>query len=407
MRIVIAGNGPAAISAIESIRLYDETCEIVVVSPECDRAYTPCFLGRYVSGRIDLDELYFRPDGFYDRQHVEVLRDAVVGVTPEEHLVHLEGGGSLGYDRLLLALGAGTVEPDVPGLEGAGVVGFRDLSDAEKIRALSADGRRALVLGSGFVAMEAVEALVEIGMDVSVVVRTDRILRRLFDADVAAAVEADIASHGVRFLKDNGLASVERDDTGRLVAALMTDGERVECDLIVTAVGMRPNTHVVAGTGMGVGDGILTDDHMRTNIPDVWAAGDVAEPEIAGVRRVNLIHPNAILTGRVAGASMVGVHRPMSSHFRDMNVLTVFGRSYLSVGTIDSSESLSRIDDDGGLVKVFLDHDVVMGIQMMGDVTRGGIYAALIGRRLPDGVADRLMSPEFNFGDIETWPFEA
>jgi NAD(P)H-nitrite reductase large subunit len=406
VRIVIAGNGPAAVSAIESIRQYDDETEIVVVSPECDRAYTPCFLGRYVTGRIELDDLYFRPEDFYDKQRVEVVRDAVLSVAPAEHTVFLESGDSLSYDRLLLACGAGTVEPEVPGLKGPGVVGFRDLADAEKIRGLVVAGNRALVLGSGFVAMEAVEALAEVGMDVSVVVRTERILRRLFDAEVADAVETDVAGHGVTFLKNSDLARVERDADGGLVAALMADGSRVECDLIVTAIGMRPNVSIVSGTDVEVGNGILTDHHMRTNVPDVWAAGDLAEPEIAGVRRVNLIHPNAILTGRVAGASMVGVHRPMSSHFRDMNVLTLFGKSYLSIGSIDSPQSLSRIDDDGGLVKVFLDSNVVTGIQMMGDVTRGGIYAALIGRRLPEGVTERLMSPEFNFGDIETWPFE-
>jgi len=406
VRIVIAGNGPAAISAIEAIRLYDDQCEVVVISPECDRAYTPCFLGRYVTGRIDLDELYFRSADFYERQRVDVLRDALLQVLPEEHAVRLESGETLGYDRLLLACGAGTIEPDVPGLQGAGVVGFRDLNDAERIRELVVGSRRALVVGSGFVAMEAVESLVEVGMDVSVLVRTDRILRRLFDPEVAAAVEADVAAHGVHFVKDADLVSIERDDDGNPVAAVLADGRRIECDLIVTAIGMRPNTHVVAGTEIAVHSGILTDHHMQTSVSDVWAAGDLAEPEIAGVTRVNLIHPNAILTGRVAGAAMVGVHRPMSSHFRDMNVLTLFGRSYLSIGSIDSPESLSRADEDGDVVKVFLDDGVVMGIQMGGDVTRGGIYAALIGRRLPDGVAERLMSPEFNFGDIETWPFE-
>jgi nitrite reductase (NADH) large subunit len=407
-RIVIVGNGPAAVSAVEAIRRFDAISDLVMIASDIARPYTPCFLGQYVSGRIGLDELALRSEDFYERLRVELRAgDRVVAVLPAEHEIVLGSGEHLAYDRLLLACGATSVEPDIPGIEGPGVAGFRGLADADEIRSRVGSVRDAVVLGSGFVAMEAAEALATAGAGVTVIARGDRVLRRLFDAQVAGLVEQRIAEHGVRVLKRCELVEVVRDaSSGSVTGVVLGDGTRLPCELLVLAVGVHPNTGLVDGTGIDVGTGILTDASMRTSVPDVWAAGDVAEPEIGGVRKMNLIHPNAVLTGRVAGQSIAGVGRPMSSHFAEMNVLTVFGTSYLSVGTLSSTDVLVREDERGQLLKILVEDGVVRSVQMVGNVARGGLYAALIGRRLPAGVSERLLSPEFNFGDIETWPFD-
>jgi nitrite reductase (NADH) large subunit len=407
MKIVIVGNGPAAVSAVEAIRRLDTASDIVMLAADSARPYTPCFLGQYVSGRVGLGELALRPEDFYETQRVELRSgDKVVAVLAAEHEVVLESGEHLDYDRLLLACGAESVIPDVPGVKGPGVAGFRGLADADEIRSRVGSVRSAVVLGSGFVAMEAAEALVDAGVEVTVVARSDRLLRRLFDRQVTDIVEERVAEHGVHVLKERDVVEVVRDaGDGSVTGVVFGDGTRVPCQLLVLAVGMRANTALVDGTGIEVGEGILTDASMRTSVPDVWAAGDVAEPEIGGVRKVNLIHPNAVLTGKVAGQSIVGAGHPMASHFADMNVLTVFGTSYLSVGTLGAGDALVRVDDRGQMLKVLLEDGVVRCIQMVGNVVRGGLYAALIGRRLPEGVSERLLSPEFNFGDIETWPF--
>jgi nitrite reductase (NADH) large subunit len=407
VRIVIVGNGPAAVSAVEAIRSVDAVSDILMLAGDSDRPYTPCFLGKYISGRIGIDELALRPGDFYERFRVDLrVGDKVTEVLPDEHKLLLASGERLAYDRLLIACGAESVVPDVPGIEGPGVVGMRGLADADEIRARLASVRHAVVLGSGFVALEAAEALVDAGVPVTVIARGDRVLRRLFDHQVARLVEERVVARGVRVLKERDLVAVERDAADCSVTGIvLSDGAVVECELLVLAVGMRANTAMVEGTAIELDRGILTDELMRTNLPDVWAAGDVAEPEIRGVRKMNLIHPNAVLTGKVAGLSIVGVERPMSSHFADMNVLTLFGTSYLSVGSLGGNEALSRTDASGDLLKVVVEDDVVRGVQMVGNVSRGGLYAALIGRRLPEGVSVPLMSPDFNFGDIETWPF--
>lgn len=407
MRVVIVGGGAAAVSAVEAIRQQDTRSSIVVITAEDARPYTPCFLGRYVTGRIGFDELALRPTGHLEQLGVEVRAGrTAVRIDAASHEIVLDDGEHIAYDALLLAYGARQIVPPVPGILGPGTVGFRTLTDADRLRERLGEARNALVLGSGFVALEAAEALAEAGLDVGVLVRTGRVLRRLFDEQVAARVEEHMTSRGVRFLKNTSLTGIRRDGTGGVLTSVVLDGDvEVPCDLLVLAVGAAPDTALARTAGIDVAEGILTDASMRTSVPGIWAAGDVSEPEIAGVRKVNLIHPHAILTGRIAGLSITGSDRPMSSHFRDMNVLTVFGKSFLSIGEIGQGDALVRHEGSDDLLKVFVDDGVVTGVQIIGNVARGGIYAALLGRRLPEGVGARLLAPDFNFGDIETWPF--
>jgi NAD(P)H-nitrite reductase large subunit len=401
MRIVIVGNGPAATSAVEAIRETDPVSDVTIISGEEGCAYTPCFLAKLVAGTADAGKLALKCDDFYQVNRVELLTgNAVASVEPEAHRVVLEDGTRIGYDRLLLACGARAVVPDEPDLSGEGVFSFRTLADAVAIRDRAKDVHDVVVLGSGFVAMEIAEALAEVGATVSLVARTDHILRRVFDPEVADMVEAHLTRHGVRFQKCCNLVGVERDAEGRLTAAVLSSGQRVPCRMLVVGVGMRPNTEIVAGTAIACDQGILTDDAMRTSVPDIYAAGDVAQADIGGVCKVNLIHPNAVATGRVAGANMVGGDRTMAEHLPDMNVLTLFGRSFLAVGALEGERVLRRTGASGDLVKVFADADgLIKGVELVGDVTRGGLYASLIARGVHAGDVPGLLSPDFNYAE--------
>jgi NAD(P)H-nitrite reductase large subunit len=399
MDIVIVGNGPAALAAVEAIRETDATSVVTVISPEDGCAYTPCFLGKFVAGKVEVDGLALKCADFYETHGVRLLTGrAVASVVPEENTVVLEDGTRIGYDRLLLACGAGPVVPEHLDLSGPGVFYFRSLADATAIRARARGVRDAVVLGSGFVAMEIAEALTEIGVQVSAVARTDHILRRVFDAEVADMVEDHMSRNGVRFRKCCNLMSVERDERGELKAAVLSDGQRVPCEMLVVGIGMRPSTGIVEGTPVACGVGILTDDGMRTSVDNIYAAGDVAESEIAGVRKVNLIHPNAVAAGRVAGSNMVGGDKRMEAHLVDMNVLTVFGRAFMAVGALEGDMVLRRAAGPSGLVKVFADSTgLIKGAELVGDVTRGGLYASLVARRVRvDDVRD-LLAPSFNY----------
>lgn len=397
MRIVIAGNGPAAIRAVEAVRETGDASSITIVSAERERAYTPCFLSKYVAGHIGLRELAIRPEDFYERHGVELRGGTPVAtVVPEEHAVVLADGSRLAYDRLLLACGATSVVPRT--IEpGQGIAGFRTLTDADAIIAQAKDARHAIVLGSGFVAAEIAEALAELGVPTSLVARKTRILRRIFDGEVADMIEAHMAEGGVRFLKEREFTGIERDADGRLSAVIFGE-ERIPCDFLVLAVGMRPNLAPVRGTSIAYDRGVLVDAGMRTSAPDVFAAGDMAEVEIDGVRKANLIHPNAVATGRIAGYNMVGGDKAMPAHLSDMNVLNVFGRSYLSTGTLEGERIITQPMEPDGMLRLFIGADeTIIGAQLVGDVAKGGLYASLIQRRASITELPDLLSPDFNY----------
>jgi len=401
MRHVIVGNGPAALSAVEALRRTDPSCDITVVAGEQARAYTPCFLARFVSGEMAEEKLALKNEDFYEKHRVTLLSGvAATGIRPAENSVTLADGSALAYDRLLLACGAAPLVPPVPGLAGSGVVTFKSFDDAVAIRALSALLGNVVVLGSGFVAVEIAEALVKLGMRVTMVARKERILRRIFDDEVAGMAEEHLVSNGVRIVKQRELREAERFGMRReLTTAVLSHGERLPCDLLVVAVGMQPNIGILGGSGIDTARGVLVDDHMRTSIPNIFAAGDLAEIEISGVYKVNLIHPNAVATGEIAGRVMAGADARLEAHLEDMNVLTLFGRSFLSAGALEGGHVLERRQDGRGLVKLFAGDDgFVSGVQLVGDVTRGGLYRSLIQRRVPVAAIPDILSPRFNYG---------
>lgn len=400
MHIVIVGNGPAALSAVEAIREKDEACDITILSLEAERAYTPCFLAKHVAGKIESDVMALKCDDFYESHRVELISgQAVTAVVPQDNAVVLADGSRVHYDKLLLACGADPVIPDSPDLSGEGIFVFKSFADADRIRARAQLARHVVVLGSGFVAMEIAEALAETGGAVTVVARTDRILRRIFDPEVAGMVEEHMCQNGVSFAKGRDLVGVERaEETGDIKAIVLSDGERLPCDMLVVGVGMRPNVGIVAGTSVATDRGILTDDAMRTSEPNIYAAGDVAVAEIAGVRKASLIHPNATATGRIAGYNMVGAGQRMSAHIADMNVLTLFGHSFFSAGSMEGERVLRRAVGADGLVKVFADGaGLITGVELVGDVTRAGLYASLIARGVTVDAVPGLLEPTFNY----------
>ncbi len=374
LRYVIVGGGIAAVRAVEAIRQRDQAGTITVVCGEPMLPYSRVVLPQYLSGERDIASMLLREPAWWQRMNVELLVGVSARQLDEEgRQVLLEGGRILAYDRLLAATGAAPARLEVPGAELAGVACFHALSDAESFK--EAKPRAAVVVGGGFVALKAAEALHAAGVAVTLVVRS-RLLRRTLDATAARLVEERLHRSGIRVMRGALVREIEG-RLGRVAGVRLVDGRRLACEAVVAAAGTRPCVEWLCGSAVRVERGVVVGEDLRTTAPDVWAAGDVAQTYdlIAGRPAVNAIWPAAAEQGRLAGAAMAG-ERAVYDGSASLNTLDVCGLAVASFGEVPEEGTAepqgaglayaSRSYRDGRLV----------GAVMVGDIREAGLLLA-------------------------------
>lgn len=400
MKIVIIGNGPAAVSAAETVRGLDGDCEIVMISKETVPFYSPCPLAEYVEASVPREHLFLRDENFYrDKRIVTLFGCAAVGIDTAARQVKLENGTLVDYDRLLIASGAIAFMPPIPGLaDTPGVFTLKTLADAEGILARLPQARRAVVIGSGFIGLEAAQGLIRCGLQVTVLEALGQVLPQMLDAEMSALVERRLREHGVEVLTNCKAEAVLGGASG--ITAVRAGGREIACDLLVCAAGVRPDLPLVAGSGIATAAGILVDEHMQTNVPGVYAAGDIVEAaDTQGQRRVLANWPNATNGGRVAALNMMGVER-RSRGMESINVVRIFEVAVASFGT-NKGERTLRYEEKGVLRKLALSGGRIVGGQMYGDVNRTGLLHELMvkGRDI-SALEGELLGPNFGYGRL-------
>lgn len=397
MNILIAGNGPAAISAIEEIREIDDESSITLVSKEKERAYSPCYLYHYVSGDITRDKLYIKEDDFYEKNNVNTLFGiSIEKVIPERQSVKLSDGNTLPYDRLLIAVGAEPMLPEIPGIHGDGVFFFKSLEDAERIMSIISKIKKAAVIGGGFIGLEIAEAFRKKGISVIVIEKETRILPRMLDEEMAGIVKSYLLKNGIEIITGKVIEEIERKEDGSIKGIRTMDGIKVSADIVIVSAGVRPNMKLVEGTGIRTEKGIIVNERMETSIPGIYAAGDVAEIEIRGIRKLNPIWLNATVGGSIAGANMIGISKKLDTHIPDMNLINLAGFYIFSGGSPVGTGSIKRQDSSGIKKFIFDEDNRVKGIQIIGnEALKGGLYLNLLGRSLKE---TQEIIREFNYG---------
>ncbi len=402
MKIVIIGNGPAAVAAAEAARELDGHCGITMISKEAVPFYSPCPLAEYVEASVPRDHLFLRDEKFYRDQDITTFFGhpaTAIGTTARRVTV---GSGSdaaeLPYERLLIASGARAIMPPIPGLAGTpGVFALKTLADADGIVARLPAARRAVVIGSGFIGLEAAQALVRRGLAVTVVEALSQVLPQMLDAEMAALVETRLRDHGVDVRVNSPAEAVLGGQAG--VSAVRVGGQEIPCDLVVCAVGVRPDLSLLAGSGISTATGILVNEFMETNQPDVYAAGDIVEGfDRQGQRRVLPIWPNAVNGGRIAGGNMVAARTRSFRGLDGINVVRIFDLPVASFGSSAGERSL-RYAGNGILKKLSLSSGRVVGAQFFGDVNATGLYHELMNKGVDVGSFEsELLSPGFGYG---------
>ncbi len=335
LHVAIVGNSAAGLSALEALRARDRAARVTLVSAEEGPAYSRVLLPYFLGGKIREQGLRIRSAGFYEAHGAETLfAMPVEGIDVAARRLEFAGGRRLGFDRLLLATGASPVRPPIPGLDGPQVHSLWTLGDALRLDALLRPGARVLVLGAGFVALQAASAAARREAHVTVVEIADQVLPRVLDVPAARLVRAQMEAHGVVVHTATRTESVERSRVGEL--RVHAGGlEPIAVDVIVVGAGIRPNDGLLSQAVSADGPGFFVDAAMGTVVDGVFAAGDVARAPVldGGPPQVHGLWPAAIEQGRVAGANLVGGDAVYPGSL-SMNVCEVFGLTVASLGRV-------------------------------------------------------------------------
>ena len=378
MKYVIIGNSIAAAACIEGIRSVDGEGDITVVSAENYQVYGRPLISYYLLGRVKLENMNYRPADFYGKNNVSVLygRRATKIDAPSK-TVFLDDGKKLKYNKLLVATGS---RPFVPPMEGLDKVeskfSFMTMDDMLALEVALSPEKSVLVIGAGLIGLKCVEGILQRVKSVSVVDMADRILPSILDAEGAAIVQRGLEERGVQFYLSDSAAKF----TGN--RAYLKSGKEIDFDILVVAVGVRPNTDLVKDAGGEVNRGIVVDKGMRTSLADVYAAGDCAEgfDSSIGANRILALLPNAYFQGSIAGVNMAG---GIASHTDaiPMNAIGFFDTHVLTAGVYEGEV----IADIHGNVykKLFVKDGYLVGFILINDFLRAGIYTSLIRQKTP------------------------
>ena len=378
MRYVIIGGSAAAIGCIEGVRSVDKTGEIILITRETEWNYSRPLISYLLEGKTTRDKMWCRPDSFFTRNGVTVKAGVLAtALDAGDRTVRLSTGERLAYDRLLAATGSRPFVPPIPGLETVErTFCFQTLSDASALAEALRPESRVLILGAGLTGVKCAEGIRGLCAQIAIADLAPRVLPAVLDDTGAAMVQARMEEKGVRFYLNDSAAAF-RGNTARLQS-----GTELEFDVLVTAVGVRPNTQLVADAGGAVDRGILVDGRCATTLPDVYAAGDCAQgyDAVSGEKRMLPLWPNAVLQGETAGINMAGGRADYTQGIA-LNASGVFGLHMITAGSYEG-ESFT-VQRDGSYKRLVTADGVLKGVIMVGDVSRAGIYTDLIRKKKP------------------------
>lgn len=395
MNFVIIGAGSAGVRAAETLRENDPQASITLVSGEPGEPYSRMAIPYILNGAID-------ENGAHQRQshhHLESLgirylncKALQLHAGPDGGHVDLDDGSQLNYDRLLVATGSSPSLPPIPGTDLPGAVTCWTLEDARQIAAKLVPGARVVMLGAGFVAGVCMKSLVNSGAQLSVVAgRSGQILRSMM---------TPVGSHMLqRWLEGRGVEVITTGRTLRIEPGprLVMDTRTIDADLIILATGVHPNVAFLEGTGAEIRSGVVIDEHMRTTVPHVYAAGDVAEGRdfSTGEWVVHALQPTATEHGRIAALNMAGKEVAYRGSL-SMNVLDSVGLISHTFGLwqgIPTGDSTEVVDEANFIyTRLCFDGDQLIGAITIGHPHHVGAIRGLIQSRRHLGAwKDQLM----------------
>jgi nitrite reductase [NAD(P)H] large subunit len=378
-QLVVVGNGMAGMRAVEELLARaSDRFDITVIGAEPHPNYNRILLSSVLAGEKTLDEIVINPTGWYDRHGIRLIgANRATAIDRAARTVALADGTAVPYDKVLLATGSRPLAPPIPGLGLPNVRAFRDIADVEAMIEAARTDRRAVVIGGGLLGLEAAWGLKRRGMSVALVHLMPILMERQLDAAAGELLQRDLDARGIDFFTNSQTEEIL--GTDRAEAVLLADGRRIPADLVVLAVGIRPNVELARTAGLDVNRGILVGDDMGTSDPDIYAVGECIEHNGQVFGLVAPIWDQARVCGARLAGDVAAVYIPPPV----FTSLKITGIDVFSAGTLaaadEADEEITLHDAKRGLYKkVILRDDRVVGSVLYGSVADGPWYVQLM-----------------------------
>lgn len=398
MRHVIIGAGPAAVSAAEQLRKHNPDSQITMLAGEDVPPYSRMAIPYYLVGNIDAEGTYLRKNAsHFSDLGISIQHARASSVDVANKKVKVLGSDDVPYDKLLIATGATASKPPIPGIDMDGVYNCWSLADAHKIIERAKPGSKVILMGAGFIGCIILESLAARKVDLTVIEMESRMVSRMTNETMGTMIKDWCVKEGIAVMTSTKVDEISSGNITPLSVKTNT-GQTLYADLIICATGVRSNTAFLDGSGINVDMGILVDDFMQTSVPDIYAAGDVAQGKdlSTGDYYVQAIQPTAVEHGKFAAHSMAVGHLTPTQGNVNMNVLDTVGLISTSFGLwmgVPGGEESEMVDKDRyQYLNLQFKDDVLVGASSLGMTQHVGVMRGLIQTATPLGEwKDKLM----------------
>ncbi len=397
MKHVIIGAGPAGVIAAETLRKVDPTASIVMIGEEQEPPYSRMALPYYIINKIDETGTYLRKDtGHFSNKDIDIIRDRVNTVDAAGKKLELANQDTVDFDKLLIATGSHPIRPPIEGMDLPNIHSCWTLEDGRNIVNKAKPGSNVVLMGAGFIGCIILEALALRDVNLTVIEMGDRMVPRMMDQTAGNLIKSWCQNKGVNVHTSTRVESITPAD-GDAVKVNLDNGERLDADLVISATGVQANIQFLENSGIDTDFGVLVNDRLQSNNPDIFAAGDVCQGKdfSTGEYTVQAIQPTAADHGRIAAMNMAGKDA-LHQGCVNMNVLDTMGLISSSYGLwmgVDGGDSVQLCDEERfRYLSLQFEDDILVGAQSLGLTQHVGVLRGLIQTRVKlDKWKDHLM----------------
>ena len=383
MKYLIIGASAAGLATAESIRKTDADGEITIITKEAYLPYSRPSISYYLKGKVEEKNMFLRKASYYKENRINIITNTNVTKIDRENKTVKAGRKEFPYDKLCLATGSKPFIPPMKNVEGCkNALTFLDLAATKEVKKATKADTRAVVIGAGLIGMKAAEGLTKICAGVDVVELAPRVLPSILDEKSAKSVKAHLEANGIHFHLENTVVEAKTKNNA-ITEVVLKNGKTLPCDLLILAVGVRPETALAEKAGLEVNRGIITDpETMQTSDENIYAAGDctVSVDLLDGSRKIIALWPNAVQQGTVAGSQMAGGDFTTGGTY-SVNAIDFYGLRICTCGLINATgeQYSDKIKTDGNAYKrLVFEGNRLVGFVLINASVNAGIYTKLI-----------------------------